>query len=288
MAKSLRTWMLASVLIVWLTGTAAAGDLSLGVWPATGSQVWRISFPADGASELYYPHASTYFTASYENKPSHLSRLRVEGGLANGMKATAGSDSDWDYTRSSSLWYYGEFNTTGRSAFVNVDWVKPAGADREYFVGYGYRQNAFRMTDGVYYVENYASQSPPHALDGLSSTYTATYQGPHIGVKGKSALSPQVSVVGSVAYSPLALAQGHGWWNLRGLEFDHTGTAQMVDAYIGVRYALGGTQAAAVTAGYRYQYMSLYHGTENTSAEISWDKATSVQKGFYFSSEFRF
>jgi hypothetical protein len=52
----------------------------------------------------------------------------------------------------------------------------------------------------------------------------------------------------------------------------------MVDAYIGVRYALGDKQA--VTAGNRYQYVSLYHGTENTSADISWDKATSVQRGF--------
>jgi len=288
LASALRAWMLTLVLFFSLTGTAAAGDLSLGVWPATGSQMWRISFPADGASELYYPHASTYFTASYENKPSHLSRLRVEGGLANGVRAATGSDSDWDYTKSSSLWYYGEFKTTGKSAFINVDWVRPAGADREYFIGYGYRQNAFRMTDGVYFVENYAAQNPPHLLPGLDSTYTATYQGPHIGVKGRSAISPRVSVVGSVAYSPLALAQGHGWWNLRSLEFDHTGTAQMVDAYIGLRYAIGGNQAAAVTAGYRYQYMSLYQGTENTSAEISWDKATSVQKGFYFTSEFRF
>jgi len=34
--------------------------------------------------------------------------------------------------------------------------------------------------------------------------------------------------------------------------------------------------------------MSLYKGTESTSADISVDKATSVQKGFYFATEVRF
>ncbi len=286
MAKALRAWTLILVFLFSAAGTAAADEVALGVWPVTGSQLWRISFPPNGASELYYPHSGTYFTASYENMTPRRGGLRVEGGLINAVKPAVGGDSDWDYTQSSNLWYYGEFKTTGKSAYINVDWVKPAGADGEYFIGYGYRQNAFRMTDGVYYVENYATQSPPDGLAGLDSTYTATYQGPHIGVKGRSELSRRVSVVGSVAYSPLALAQGHGWWNLRSLDFDHTGAAQMVDAYIGVRYALGDKQA--VTAGYRYQYMSLYHGTESTSADISWDKATSVQKGFYFASEFRF
>lgn len=268
------------------SGGAAASSVSLGVWPADGSQLWRISFPAAGASELYYPHSSTYLTASYENTLRRGGRLRVEGGLANGVKAATGSDSDWDYSRRVDPQYYGEFKTSGASAFVNVDWYQPGGKDTEYFFGYGYRQNAFRMTDGVYYIENYVPQHPANTLTGLDSTYTATYQGPHVGVKGKSALSDRVSIVGSLSYSPLALYQGHGWWNLRGLDFDHNGTGQMVDAYVGLRYAIA--DSGAVTAGYRYQYMGLYHGTESTNADISLDKATSVQKGFYFTTEFRF
>jgi hypothetical protein len=288
LAKFLRSLAVILTVMFMGSGLAAAAQASLGLWPATGSQVWRISFPADGASQLVYPHKSTYLTASYENSLPRWGKLRVEGGLASGVKAATGSDSDWNYTRNQNLWYYGEFKTSGASAFVNVDWVKPGGKDREYFVGYGYRQNAFRMTDGVYYIENYVAQNPPNTLAGLDSTYTATYQGPHVGVKGKSDLSERVSVVGSLAYSPLALFQGHGWWNMRGLDFDHTGAGQMVDAFVGLRYALNGAKGSSVTAGYRYQYMSLYQGTESTSADISVDKAASVQKGFYFATEIRF
>ncbi len=288
LAKILHSLTLALLIIFCQAGPAAAGAVSLGMWPADGKQVWRISFPVDGASELFYPHSGTYITAKYENALSRRSLLRVEGGLASGVKAASGSDSDWDYTRSQNLCYYGEFKTSGASVFANVDWVKPGGKNREYFIGYGYRQNAFRMTDGVYYIENYVPQNPPNTLAALDSTYTATYQGPHIGVKERSDLSERVSVVGSLTYSPLALFQGHGWWNLRGLSFDHIGAGQMVDAFVGLRYALNGSKDNSVTAGYRYQYMSLYKGTESTSADISVDKATSVQKGFYFATEIRF
>lgn len=287
MRKTVRSLALAALLLVIWAGAAAAGELTLGQWPADGWQMWRITFPADGASELYYPQKGTYLVAGYENALPRGKKLRVEGGLTNGLRGTTGSDSDWDYTRSPNLWYYGEFKTTGASAFANVDLVKEK-AGREFFVGYSYRQNAFRMTEGVYYIENYAAQNPPNALSGLGSTYTATYQGPHIGVRDKVDLSRRVSVVGSLAYSPLALVQGHGWWNLRNLNFEHTGLGQMVDAQIGLRYALNDKRTAAVTAGYRYQYMSLYSGTESTSDDIAWDKATSVQKGFYVTSEFRF
>lgn len=288
MGKKLWPLLLALAILCFPSGKAAAGNLSLGLWPASGSQMWRISFPPAGASELHYPHKSTYLTASYENGRPNQPRLRVEGGLASSVKAAAGSDSDWDYTQSSSLWYYGEFKTTGTSAFVNVDWVSPAGANREYFIGYSYRQNAFRMTDGVYYIDNYTPQTPPDILTGLDSTYKAVYQGPRVGVRGRSPLSPRVSMIGSVAYSPFAYAQGRGWWNLRALDFDQAGPAQMLDAYLGLRYDFGAAKDRAVTAGYRYQYMALFHGKENTSDAVSWDKATSVQKGFYFTGEFKF
>lgn len=85
------------------------------------------------------------------------------------------------------------------------------------------------MTDGVYYTENYAAQNPPDVLSGLNSTYSATYQGPHVGIAGSSPVSSEVRVVGSLAYSPLAFYQDHGRWNLRDLDFVHTGTAQMVE-----------------------------------------------------------
>ncbi len=279
--------LVALFFLIWM-GAAAAGELTLGQWPADGWQMWRITFPANGASELRYPQSGTYLTASYENELTRRNKLRIEGGLTNGLRGTTGSDSDWDYTRRADLWYYGEFKTTGASAFANVDFVKKGADGREFFIGYGYRQNAFRMTEGVYYIEDYTAQNPPETLSGLGSTYTATYQGPHVGVRDKVALSPRVSVVGSLAYSPVALVQGHGWWNLRSLNFDHTGVGQMVDAYVGLRYALNDRKTAAVTAGYRYQYMSLYNGTENTNGDISWDKATNVQKGFYVTSEIRF
>lgn len=288
MAKLLRFWAIILSFLFFSPGMAAAAGLTVGLWPASGSQMWRISFPADGVSELHYPHTSTYLTASYENDLPHKAKLRIEGGLASTIKAATGSDSDWDHARSSSLWYYGEFKTTGASGFVNIDWVKPAGKNTEYFLGYGYRRNNYRMTDGLYYIDNYVMSNPPNALNGLDSTYSAVYQGPHIGIAGRSALSPRVSVVGSLAYTPLALVQGHGWWNLRSLDFVHTGAGRMVDAQIGLRYTPAGVKNGSVTAGYRYQHMSLYQGTENTGSEISWDKATNVQKGFYFASEFRF
>lgn len=66
-------------------------------------------------------------------------------------------------------------------------------------------------------------------------------------------MSSEVRVVGSLAYSPLAFYQGHGRWNLRDLDFVHTGTAQMVDAYVSVHYTPGGLKNASVNAGYRYQ-----------------------------------
>lgn len=288
MQKMARSLILATLVFLTWTGAAAAGELTLGQWPADGWQMWRITFPADGASELRYPQSGTYLTVSYENVLKRGNKLRVEGGLTNGLRGRAGSDTDWDYTHSQNPWYYGEFKTTGASAFANVDFVRQGADGHEFFIGYGYRQNAFRMTEGVYYIENYTAQSPPDTLPGLDSTYTATYQGPHVGVRDRVALSPRVSVVGSLAYSPLTLVQGHGWWNLRSLDFDHSGVGQMVDAYVGLRYALNDSKTAAVTAGYRYQYMSLYNGAESTNGEVTWDKATNVQKGFYVSSEFRF
>lgn len=285
-----RLWLLVIAGLLLIPRPVMAGELALGFWPARGEQGWHIAFPTtggSGASELYYPQAVDYLTATYENALSATKKLRVEVGFG-GIKAATGRDSDWDYAQRPDLWYYGEFKTTGNSSFVNIDLVRPGGGTSEYFIGYSYRANNMKMTDGVYYTENYVAQSPPDVLSGLNSSYTASYQGPHVGITGSSPLSREISVVGSLAYSPLAFYDGRGSWNLRDLNFVHTGTAQMVDAYVGVHYKPGGLKNAAVNAGYRYQWMSVYRGWENTSADITLDKATSVQQGFYFSTEYHF
>lgn len=250
--------------------------------------MWRITFPPDGASELIYPHSGRYFVGAYENDLSHRATLRIEGGIMGNLGAATGSDSDWDYTKSPGLWYYGEFKTTGTSNFLKVDWKKPTSENSEFFFGYSYRHNGYHMTDGRYFIENYVQDNPPNILSSLNSTYDITYQGPHVGVTAKSKVSSALTVVGSLSYSPFAAVQGHGWWNLRDLDFIHTGPGQIWDGDIGLRFAPGNLNNAAITVGYRYQYMSLLRGTENTSSAVVWDKATSIQQGYYVSGQIRF
>ncbi|HMM20124.1 MAG TPA: hypothetical protein PKA10_05240 [Selenomonadales bacterium] len=278
--------LLLAYIFILSVAPAEAGELSLGIWQASGSQMWRIAFPADGASELYYPQSGKYITAIYENQfPRHT--LRLEGGFtATGLSPAIGSDSDWDYTQSSGLWYYGEFKSAGSSGFFNIDWAKPT-AHGEVFIGYGYRYNHFRMTEGRYYIENYIAQNPVDNLPDLFSSYDMTYQGPHIGVRTETLLSSKLSLTGSLSYSPLVYAKGHGWWNLRNLDFYHTGTGRMLDASLGIRYAPAKLKDGAVTIGYRYQRHSLLRGTESTDSTVTWDKATNVQQGPYFLCQFR-
>lgn len=248
--------------------------------------MWRITFPTNGASELYYPQSAKYITATYENQlPRHT--LRIEGGFTTaGLSSATGSDSDWDYSQSQGLWYYGEFKSAGSSGFLNIDWAKHT-AHGEVFIGYGYRYNHFLMTEGRYYIENYVNQNPVDTLSNLHSSYDMTYQGPHVGVRTESPLSSKLSLIGTLSYSPLAYVAGHGWWNLRNLDFYHTGAGQMLDASIGIRYAPEGLKNGAVTVGYRYQRHSLLHGAESTNSAITWDKATNIQQGPYFISQFQ-
>lgn len=215
-------FLLLVIALISFASPAAAGGLSLGAWQTEGSQTWRITFPPNGASELYYPHSTRYFTAAYENKPSRQGFLRLEGGISGGITAATGSDSDWNYAASPDLWYYGEFQTTGSGGFLSIDFIKQR-AGGEYFLGYSYNQNTYRMTNGTYYVENYNRQNPPRSLPDLDSSYRIAYHGPHIGVRGQTRLTPAVSLTGSVAYSPFAVVEGQGWWNLRELEFTHNG-----------------------------------------------------------------
>lgn len=270
-----------------------AASAQFGLWQTSGFQEWRTSFPLSlgstlhtGASELYYPQTGTYLTGTYETALKHRHFWRMDGGLLVRQTSGTGSDSDWDFNQSSSLWWYGEFKSAANSAFLNIDYVSRKSPDLETFWGYGYRSNGFTMTDGIYYIENYATPSPyPDNLTGLNSTYRMVYHGPHAGLRYQSALLPHLTVTGSLTYSPLAFVQGEGWWNLRQMHFVHNGIGQMLDTSVGLEYKF--SAHATVSLGYRYQYNSLYHGWENTSDSISWDKATNIQRGPYFSAKIK-
>ncbi|MBP2651991.1 MAG: hypothetical protein H6Q74_2816 [Firmicutes bacterium] len=250
--------------------------------------MWRISFPANGASELYYPHSGTYYVGSYQNKISNTTTLCLELGVNSAINRAIGTDSDWDYTQSSGLWYFGTFSTRGTSYFINLDWDKTLNNTSTIYYGYSFNRNAFNMTNGTYYIENYVVDTPPNTLPSLASSYTIAYQGPHIGLTKNFNLSPTIAVESSVAFTPLALVQGHGWWNLRSLDFIHTGTSQMWDAKLGLSYSPKHLNALRFSAGYRYQYLSLYQGIENTSSTITWDKATSINRGYYLTGSYKF
>lgn len=265
---------------------ANAASVSLGSWHVTGSQMWRTSFPLDpnsnGASELYYPHSGNYITGSFETETGKNKSFRMDGGFMGNIRSGTGSDSDWNYqVGGNQLWYYGEFKTTGSAAYINLNWITHQNKNTSVFYGYSYNRNHYKMTDGIYYINNYQIESPPQQLFGLNSSYTMTYQGPHIGISTEKKVTPKISTVGSIKYSPIALAQGHGNWNLRNLEFNHTGSAQMLDTMAGVRFAL--SSSSSFTVGYRYQWCSLFKGQEDLNSDIRWDKATNIQKGIYFS-----
>lgn len=112
------------------------------------------------------------------------------------------------------------------------------------------------------------------------------YHGPHVGLASSRQLTPNLALVGSFTYSPLSLVQGHGWWNLRNLDFQHLGTGRMLDGNVGLQYQVVGRRDQVLTAGYRYQHYALYTGSENTSDQITWTKADKVQQGWYMGGEF--
>lgn len=284
--NKLKTGLLAVFFILSASITVLAADVSIGTWSASGSEVWRTSFPlyhndtnsySDGASELRYPHSGTYILGGYETPINARQKLRVEGGLMVSINNASGSDTDWDYGSSTPLWYYGEFKNGGTSGFINLDFAKPLNKNTEFFWGYGYRINRYHMTDGVYLVQEFKNQ--PSTLSNLDSYYTTIYQGPHIGVNSKTSIARKLSAIGMLSYSPFAIATGHGWWNLRNLDFDHQAPAKMLDANIGLKWQPD--TRSTVTIGYRYQYLSIYKGWENLSSAITWEKAENVQKGLY-------
>lgn len=120
----------------------------------------------------------------------------------------------------------------------------------------------------------------------MDSYYTSIYQGPHVGLDIKYPVASKLTATGSLAYTPLAVAQGHGWWNLRSLDFTHTGPAQMLDANICLTYSL--SKEKSFTLGYRYQYYSIFSGRENLSSQISWEKATNTQHGIFMKATGKF
>ncbi|MBP2645613.1 MAG: hypothetical protein H6Q75_1053 [Firmicutes bacterium] len=253
--------------------------------------MWRITFPLgsnQGASELFYPNSGTYLTSRYTSRVSDTTTLHLEVGLNSTIKQATGSDSDWDYSQTSNLWYYGTFTAGGKSGYFHIDWEKPLNRTCTVNYGYSYNRNSFTMTHGTYYIENYIVDNPPALLSNLASSYTISYQGPHIGISTKRKLSPSVSLDGTITVTPVALVQGHGWWNLRSLTFVHTGAGQMWDASLGINYAPQSSSRFNLVAGYRWQYSFLYQGVEDTSSSITWDKAVSNQHGFYLTSRFKF
>lgn len=277
---------------------ATAATLSINNWQASGSQLWRITFPgygdpstigeqlADGASELYYPQAGTYATINYEKPLSPTHKINLEVGILGNFTAGTGTDSDWDYSQSENLWYYGDFKTGGSSTFINLDLKHTLNNDTEFFYGYGYSNSHYVMTQGYYSIMDYGNTTI--SLPNLHSTYSLVYHGPHIGLATNKQLAPKLALVGSLAYGPLTLVQGHGSWNLRDLNFEHFGTGQMVDGKIGLRYQVADRRGNSLTIGYRFQQYKLFTGSENTSDQITWTKATKVQQGWYMGWEFRF
>lgn len=284
-----------TALYVMLFSTVAwTATLSAGVWRASGSQIWRTSFPmaagsptaSRGASELYYPQTGMYGTVTYENTLSPTRALKIEAGFLARMQPGIGRDTDWESENAAAKWYYGEFASGGKSMFFNVDWVRKESPRLASFGGYGYRSNSFAMTDGIYYIVNNSVQNPPWQLSGLTSNYTITYQGPHIGWIYTAAPHGKLSPVLSLTYTPFAYVRGQGWWNLRSLDFTHYGPGQMLDASLALRYAP--TNGALFALGYRYQRNSLYRGWENTNNDITWDKAANIQQGLFFNVSARF
>lgn len=298
MQKFIGVALLVSLLTVGAPFGAAAATLSVNNWQASGSQMWRITFPSStgglstftktdtGASELYYPQSGTYAIVSYEEPLSPVHKVSVELGALQTMTPGTGSDSDWDYSRSQDLLHYGVFSTDGNSTLLNVDIKHAINSESEFFYGYGYSNSKYTMTQGYYSVMN--GKDVNTSLPDLNSTYSLAYHGPHAGVAGSKQLAPKLALVGSLSYSPLTIVQGHGWWNLRSLDFQHLGTGQMLDGKIGLRYSVAGRRDNALTVGYRYQHYSLFTGTENTSDQITWSKAVKVQQGWYMGGDFSF
>lgn len=286
-------WVLCSFLYI-NTLSVWAGDVMIGSWPAQGYTKWRIEFPigdqsttfsGHGASELYYPQQGSYLTARYKTAQNKEGYFSAEGGYLNRLRPGKGYDTDWDYTRSDREWYLGEFQSGGTSSYLTFSWHKPVGASSEVFFGYSYRNSSFQMTDGLYSIYEY--QPVNISLPTLASTYTLTHQGPHIGAATTKKLSSAISIVGAVTYSPLAAVRGHGYWNLRDLDFVHSGLGHMVDTQLGLRYNIP-KSAGSVTLSYQYRYMDIYKGGENTSRDITWVTAATVQEGMYVSGEYRF
>lgn len=298
MLKTIVSALLAVTLALSQISPAAASTLSVSNWQASGSQMWRIAFPGvnsgltnsqqdnSGASELYYPHSGNYATVNYEQALSSKRKLTVEAGVLGTLAQATGTDSDWDYSQSQDLSYYGVFQTNGSSTFITIDITQTAGPDTAFFYGYGYSNSQYSMTNGYYSIMNYAETNT--ALPALNSSYSMVYHGPHVGFSATKQLAPKLSLIGSVSYAPLVLAQGQGWWNLRDLNFEHLGSGQMLDGKIGLRYIVSGHNDNILTLGYRYQQHRLYTGSENTSSAITWTDATKIQQGWYMGGAFKF
>lgn len=282
MSKWIQAFLSLTLTFVTSTTLASSDSFSIGTWHTSGLQNWQTIFPLhtkviDGASELNYPHEDNYLVASFDKKLAKHQSLQFELGMTTSPITKIGTDSDWDYSKNNNLWYFGTFETQNKGLFLTIDWKKCLTKHTNLLAGYHYNRNLYSMKNGFYSIEDYANVNVP--LVNLDSKYLMIYQGPHFGIQHTIPLTNTIALIGSFIYSPLLLAQGQGWWNLRDLSFAHTGTARMFDTKIGLQFAIN--SASVFSLGYRYQNFSLYNGRENTNPDIVWNKALNVQQGYY-------
>lgn len=289
MSKWMQAFLSITLTFVSTAASASSDSFSIGTWHTSGLQSWQTTFPLhtkviDGASELNYPYENNYLVASFDKKLAKHQSLQFEVGMTTSPITKSGTDSDWDYSQNNNLWYFGTFDTQNKGLFITANWKKALTKRTDFLTGYQYNRNFYSMKNGYYSVENYSKVNVP--LVSLDSSYLMIYQGPHFGIRHTIPLTNTTALIGSFIYSPLLLAQGHGWWNLRDLSFTHTGTAKMFDTKIGLQIAIN--SISAISLGYRYQYFSLYDGQENTNPDIIWSKAVNVQKSYYMTGIMKF
>lgn len=140
------------------------------------------------------------------------------------------------------------------------------------------------MTNGRYLIEDYDPVF--NSLPNLNSYYTLRYQGLYAGYTYHVPIHKKLTAFTSLTYTPLALTQGYGWWNLRNLAFSHFGLSQMVSTELGLTYRLA--PSSSLTVAYRYQHNSLWKGWENKNNEVAWSKAVDQQRCVYIVGNYKF
>lgn len=129
------------------------------------------------------------------------------------------------------------------------------------FVGYGYYNGRYDMTDGVQTVSSGVPSSS--AVSTTSQFYEVTYKGPRLGLRGEGVFGPFTARV-SWAYLWLT-TEGEGWWGNPGWSF---------------------TQKGDCGRGSEFEIEGLYSFTPNFQAGIgfsysAYDQAKAEETGYY-------